>query len=455
MYESKLFWSIQPVVAGVQLGNSLFLAALPMVVKERCINATRDSSLNSTSADSWQSTMSSFYMTYKILSQLMPIFPGLFLAWLGDRGWRKTPIVVPLMGFILSRLLVLLMLMLDWPLEVLWVEVTLSGLCGSFIVFWGGTMTLLSLSSADQDRSKLMMRAELTNGIAGVLGCVASGHLFDLTAAGLRPGVMTMLVCLLLYAICVLYMLSFLQVQTSSDCENQKELDTKATSDHRRQVLNIALLWVAGVLYDAAVSAAKHILVLFELMEPLHWSVAQVGYGNASGFLVILSSVLSATVMSRWVSDLTLITMGMLSYAAGIFLMAFVTTPYMFYIARTLTLMCVMPTPIIRSLLSQQVHGSSYCIVLTSLQLSLKVSGVVYNPLYIKIYQNTLNWFPGFVFIISSIITFVAIILIRILDRVLAVRSTYQQVHEDEDADEDDLWPLTNDCSDDINHFDE
>lgn len=211
MYESKLPWSIQPVVAGVQLGNSLFLTALPMVVKERCINATRDS-LNSTSMDSWQSTMSSFYMTYKILGQLMPILPGLFLAWLGDRGWRKTPIVVPLIGFILSRLVMLLMLTLDWPLEVLWVEVTLSGLCGGFVVFWGGTMTLLSLSSAEQDRSRLMMRAELTNGIAGVVGCVASGHLFDLSAAGLRPGVMTVVVCLLLYAFCVLYIIFFLQV---------------------------------------------------------------------------------------------------------------------------------------------------------------------------------------------------------------------------------------------------
>lgn len=207
MYESKLPWSIQPVVAGVQLGNSLFLTALPMVVKERCINAT-----NSTSMDGWQTTMSSFYMTYKILGQLMPILPGLFLARLGDRGWRKTPIVVPLIGFILSRLVMLLMLMLDWPLEVLWGEVTLSGLCGGFIVFWGGTMTLLSLSSAEQDRSRLMMRAELTNGIAGVVGCVVSGHLFDLTAAGLRPGVMTVVVCLLLYAFCVLYIIFFLQV---------------------------------------------------------------------------------------------------------------------------------------------------------------------------------------------------------------------------------------------------
>lgn len=154
--------------------------------------------------------MSSFYMTYKILSQLMLILLGLIVAWLGDRGWWKTTITVPLTGFNLSRLVILLMLTLDCPLEVMWVGVTITGLCGGLPVFWGGTMTLLSLSSDQQDRSRLMMRAELTSGIAGVVGCVASGHLFDLTAAGLRPGVLTMVVCLCsMHSVCSTFFSSY------------------------------------------------------------------------------------------------------------------------------------------------------------------------------------------------------------------------------------------------------
>nr|XP_046254202.1 uncharacterized protein LOC124064049 [Scatophagus argus] len=219
MYESKLHWHIQLVAAGVQLGNSLFLTALPMVLKERCINSTRDS-LNTTSTNSWQSTVSSFYMIYRLMCQLIPILPGLFLAWLGDRGWRKTPIVVPLIGFMLARLVMLLTLTLDWPMEVLFLEGTITGLCGGFTVFWSGTMTLLSLSSAQQDRSRHIMTAELTNGIAGVVGCVASGHLFGLTAAGSRPGVMTVVVCLLLYGFCLLYSLFFLRVSVSLCCKS-------------------------------------------------------------------------------------------------------------------------------------------------------------------------------------------------------------------------------------------
>lgn len=141
--------------------------------------------------------------------------------------------------------------------------------------------------------------------------------------------------------------------------------------------------------------------------------------------------------------------------------------------ARSLTILSPMPIPMVRSLLCQQVHGSSYgtsdvglscglisfspvynvcftwkmsnetfdnppserkhiqtflpshlallCefslfplgVVLTSMQLSLKFSSVVYAQVYAEILDHTLIWFPGFVYIISSLLTAVAIVPIR------------------------------------------
>ncbi|XP_053705650.1 thymic stromal cotransporter homolog [Synchiropus splendidus] len=451
MRDRHIHWTIHLPVAGVQLGNALFLTALPMIVKQRFTNG---SALNSTTSDhDWQTSVSSFYMYYEIFSQLIPIFPGLILAWLGDLGWRKTPIIVPLVGFMLSRLVMLLTLTLEWPLEVVWAEMTVLGISGGFSVFWSSTLTLLTLSSAEQDRSKLMMRLELTSGVSGVVGCVVSGHLFDVTFGGLKPGVLTMAVCLLLYVLCILHVLLVLQTEQPRSCKSLKDLDTRSTCDQRRQMVNILLLWTSGILYTSAVSAAKDILVLFLLMEPLHWSVTQVGYGNALGFLVIVTSFLSITVMSGRFSDLNLITVGMLSYVAGMSCMAFTTTSYMFYIARALTLFSLMPTPIIRSLLSQQVHGSSYGIVLTSLQLSVKATTVISNLLYNQIYQNTLNWFPGLVFIITSIIAVVAIIPIRILVSQLDPDPCPEQ--GDQKSNDEDLLPLITSCSESLKTIDE
>lgn len=50
---------------------------------------------------------------------------------------------------------------------------------------------------------------------------------------------------------------------------------------------------------------------------------------------------------------------------------------------------------------------------LTLLQLSLKFVGLIYIPAFTKIYQGTLDGFPGFVFMLSSILTVVAMIPIR------------------------------------------
>lgn len=50
---------------------------------------------------------------------------------------------------------------------------------------------------------------------------------------------------------------------------------------------------------------------------------------------------------------------------------------------------------------------------LTYLQLALKFAGLAYIPAFTKIYQRTLDWFPGFVFTLSSMFTVLAMIPIR------------------------------------------
>ncbi|XP_077398516.1 solute carrier family 46 member 2-like isoform X2 [Vanacampus margaritifer] len=205
---------------------------------------------------------------------------------------------------------------------------------------------------------------------------------------------------------------------------------------------------MSGLLYNAIDSSTRNVLVLFQLMEPLHWSVTQVSYGNASGFLITLSSFLSSVVLSRWLSDCSLITIGLLSNAASMLPMAFATTTYMFFIARVLALFSLMPVPLIYSLLSQQVHGSSYSKVLIALQLSLKISSAGTNLLYAKIYQETLSWFPGFVLILSGLISIVAIIPIRIFNSRLSFGCIHQVI-EDEEAGQHDLLLETEEPSDD------
>ncbi|XP_071368159.1 solute carrier family 46 member 2 [Centroberyx affinis] len=433
---SAVFRRIEPVIVLQQLASALFDTALQMVVKDRCANAT-DPGTGISTEDSRQKAMSDFYMTYNLIAKLTPILPALLLARLGDRGWRKAPIVSPQIGYLLSRLTLLLVIVLRGPLRAMWAGAALHGLAGGFCSYWAGVMALVSLGSTAKDRSKVMMRVELLYGTAGLVGSLVSGHLFRLYSS-IGQGTVLVSVSTLLYLVCLVYSVLLLQVKQVPDQEESCGLMGNGTGDvpaapppGRSNKVNLALLFAGGVLYDVAVGGAMEILVTFQMKEPLNWNATQVGYGNAAGFVIFLTSFLGVMVMSRCVSDVTLILIGMLSFASGIYFMAFVTATYMFYLARSLMLFALIPMPTIRSLLSQQVQGSSYGITLISLQVAFKVASLAYTPAYTKIYQSSLDWFPGFIFTLSSVITVLGTIPISIVGCRLPQRQRYERIQGD------------------------
>lgn len=413
---------IWPVLVLEQLGSTFFDTALQMVAKDRSANATYPDAHLST-GDSQQKFMTDFFMIYNLIIRLVPIIPSMLLARLGDRGWRRVPIIVPLSGYLLSRLALLLVVIFRFPLEVMYGAGVVFGLSGGFCAFWPGVMTLVSLSSTAADRSKVMMKVELLYGIAGLVGSLMSGHLFLLYSSSLGNGTILLTVSTLLHLLCLIHSIVLLQVKPVSNNEpednchllshDSSEVPVEAPAG--RSMLNVALLFAAAMLYTSAVGGAVEILGIFVLKEPLSWNAAQVGYGNAAGCLIFITSFLGVTVFRRCASDVALILIGMLSFATGIYFMSFVTTTLTFYLARSLNLFALIPMPTIRSLLSQQVPASLCGTTLTSLQLALKFAGLAYIPAFTKIYQATLNWFPGFVFTLASIITVLAMIPVSVI----------------------------------------
>ncbi|XP_072227397.1 solute carrier family 46 member 2 [Leuresthes tenuis] len=421
---------IEPIIMLEQLGNTLFDTALRMVAKDRCANATYP---GLSREDSQQKAMTDFFMNYNLIIRLAPILPSLLLGRLSDRGWRRAPIVVPLIGYLLSRLVLLLVVIFSLPLTFMFGAAVLYGLSGGFSAFWSGVMTLVSLRTTATHRSKVMMRVELLYGLAGLVGSLVSGHLFQLYSSSLGNGTILLIVSTLLHLLCLIVSVVLLQVKevcqeepdenyhlltssssSSSSSSSPSSNSPVAEAPARINLVNLVLLFTAAFLYDFAVGGAIEILGSFVLKSPLSWSATQVGYGNAAGCVIFLTSFIGVIVFRRCVSEFTMILIGMLSFASGIYVMIFVKTTSVFYIARLLNLFALIPMPTIRSLLSQQVPASSCGITLTSLQLTLKFAGLVYIPAYTKIYQRTLEWLPGFVFLLSSIITVLGMIPISI-----------------------------------------
>ncbi|XDV53766.1 hypothetical protein PO909_022192 [Leuciscus waleckii] len=367
---------IAPLVFCAQVASSFFDTALQMVVKERCANAT--------DPDSEQKAITNFNMIFNMLLKFMPIVPAIILAKVGDRGYRKVPIAVPLVGYFVSRALLLVDIALGWPLQVLYAVPVIYGLCGGFASYWAGVMALVSVSSGEEERSVRIMRTELVYGIAGV--------------------------------------------DHASERHERRE-SVGILNQEARDKINIALLFASGILYDIAVAGGMEMLAAYVLKDPLNWGATEVGYGNAAGSLLFITSFVGVKMFTRCsVKDESMIMVGMVSFAVGIYFMAFVTTTPMYFLARSVTLFALIPMPTIRSLLSKQVKGSSYGITFVMLQLSFKLASLVTTPIYTKIYQATLDTLPGFVFILSSIFTVLSMIPISIVGCRSARHNGYERI---------------------------
>ncbi|KAK2823610.1 hypothetical protein Q7C36_020210 [Tachysurus vachellii] len=417
---------LEPVVFCAQVASSFFDTGLQMIVKQRYENNTHTAA----GGHNEQKSIAYFYMIFNILTKVVAIIPAFLLARIGDKGYRKVPVVVPLIGYFISRGLLLFVIAFDWTIEVMYASPIVNGLCGGFSSYWPGVIALVSLSTSEEDRSLRIMCIELTYGLAGFLGSLASGHLFQLYALEHRQGVVLACASVVLYFMCLGYAACIFQVNTRRP---PVELDERRESD-RVGILssiksNVALLFGAGILYDMAVAGGVEILNVYVLVEPLSWTATQVGYGNAAGSVIFITSFIGVKLFTRCsLSDTTMILIGMFSFLTGIYFMTFVTTTATYYIARALTLFALIPMPIIRSLLSKQIRGSSYGRTFTGLQLSFQLAGLATSPIFTKVYQSTLQTLPGFVFTLSSIITLLAMIPISIVGCRTARQEGYERL---------------------------
>ncbi|NXT71873.1 TSCOT protein, partial [Chaetops frenatus] len=418
---------IEPVVVGSQVASAFYDTALLLVVKNY-YNQTNSTAPSHIMEDAQQKAVSNFYIIYNLVLGLSPLVSAYGLSKLGDRMHRKIPICFPLLGYLGSKTLLLLLILLGWPVEVMYGAAAFSGLTGGFTTFWAGIMALGSLGSSESTRSLRLIVIELVYGLAGFLGSMASGYLFVGFSDRYREG--TVLVCcsIACYVFCLLYSIFVLTVPKPAASCPTKAKSAEEVSGQLPEVAAAAaagssqpsegsistpvcpskhiiiLLFVAAILYDLAVVGAMNVLPLFLLREPLSWNAVEIGHSNAAGYVIFITSFLGVLVFSRYLRDITMIMIGVASFSAGILIMAFVKWTFLFYIARAVMLFALIPLPTIRSMLSKHIAGSSYGKVFVLLQLSLVTTGVVTSTVYNKIYQNTLDWYSGFCFILSFLV---------------------------------------------------
>ncbi|XP_055467573.1 thymic stromal cotransporter homolog [Psammomys obesus] len=453
----------EPVVALTQVAGSLYDAGLLLVVKEAFApeaggssNYSASQSLRGHQEDQQQKAISNFYIIYNLVVGLTPLLSAYGLGWLSDRYHRKISICTSMLGFLLSRIGLLLKVMLDWPVEVMYGAAALNGLCGGFSAYWSGVMALGSLSCSEGHRSLRLIVIDLVLGLAGFCGSMASGHLFKQIVGHSAQGLLLTACGVGCAALALFYSLFVLKVPESvSEPSKVYTVDTVSGMVGTYRTLDpdqldkqnapgsppapgkgkpsrtiVALLFVGAIIYDLAAVGTVDVMALFVLKEPLSWNQVQLGYGLASGYIIFITSFLGVLVFSRYFRDTTMIIIGMVSFGSGALLMAFVKKTYMFYIARAIMMFALIPITTIRSAMSKLIKDSSYGKVFVILQLCLALTGVVTSTIFNKIYQLTLDKFNGTCFVLSSFLSFLAIVPIGIVAYKQVPRSSQEESAE-------------------------
>ncbi|XP_053321757.1 thymic stromal cotransporter homolog [Spea bombifrons] len=433
---------IEPVVAGAQVASSFYDTGLLLVVKHHYNQTT----MNSSNEDALQKDISNFYIIHNLILGLVPLLTAYILARIGDKQNRKITICVPLAGYLISRAFLLFVILCDWPIEVMFGSAAINGLTGWFTAYWAGVMAWASQCSSESKRSLRLIVIELVYGLAGFVGSLASGHIFvhfDITK---RQGAVLVSCSLVLYTFCLLYSIFVLKPPQLEGVQNSHPQDTLKVSSSSNNRLDsaepsensrllgvksdasstakssevfpckvfICLLFAGAIFYNIAVNGAVDVLPLFLLKKPLSWDPVNIGYGNAAGYLVFITSFLGVYFFSKCLKDLIMTIIGIVSFCMGIIIMAFVRWTFLYYVARAVMMFSLIPLPTIRSVLSKHVQGSSYGKVFVVLQLSLTISAVITSIAFNKIYQAMLDTFSGFCFILSGVIAVLSLIPIGI-----------------------------------------
>ncbi|XP_051875481.1 thymic stromal cotransporter protein isoform X4 [Pristis pectinata] len=385
----KLPSFVEIVVALHQVAGAFFDTGLLMIAQQRC---------NTTAAGSKQKCISQFYMYNNLLLGITPLLFTFTLAKLGDQKSRKITIGVPLLGYLISRSLLLCVTLFHLALEVILCTALVNGLSGGFTSFWTGVMALASDTSPAEDRSVRFIRIELTYGLAGLIGSIASGHIFVHFTLSHYQG------AVLAGCSCALYMLSFLycilglkvpsrQTQTASAGSEQVGSKTPLESDR---------------LLDQA--RRGHVSETAAAVEVKQQNTITKGSPTEASGLLDRTARAQDEPGGCTPVNITVI---------------------LLFTARAVMMFALIPLPTIRSVISKQIKDTSYGKVFGVLQILLTLTGVIASTIFVQIYISTKDWYPSLCFSLSSIISCLSIIPIILVERRLSEPSRYSRIPED------------------------
>lgn len=425
----------------------------------RCAN---HSSSNGTSYREEVQKQASLLSLYTELFSAIPSFiVTVLLVTYSDRGGRRVTLVAPVIGALLytTGLLAISYFQLNIYLTI--GCSVLRSLFGGFGTFLGGCFAyVVDRSKSDQGRTLRLAGVDMILGVVGGGAALSSGHF--LRAAGFDWPFFTSAMGLVLLLLYVAFVLEETVKRVPSD---DAILDShprgSAIKEMFRSICHVfagggwkhkatlIVLFLAFIVFVFADMGSLSLITLYELNKPLCFTEVLIGYSSALGTVKLLVSFFGVMVFSKCRVPQTLIAlMGFLSFISGMVTVSFAKTTQIMFLARALLLLCAMPFPVLRSMMSKIISKTEQGALFACLSCMESLMAMVSGAAFSSLYAATVAWFSGFAFLLSAGLCTIPAILIGAL---IVMRVDFSSKDATTPEDHQSLIHEENNCGEDIN----
>ncbi|XP_062423149.1 lysosomal proton-coupled steroid conjugate and bile acid symporter SLC46A3 isoform X2 [Rhea pennata] len=419
---------VEPVIFVYTFASSLTSPLVQQFIYRRLWEEEYNSTFISNSSASYceQNKSNPTYIKQKEVQEKASLFnmqldlsgaiPSLVVAFVivanGDRQGRKRSLLLPSVGALITNIFLTMMSYFSLSLSILYGVAFITGLFGSMATFLGGGFAFIAdLCHDEKQKTTRIAVVDLIFGFVSGLAGLSSGYFIK--GVGFA---WTFVTASLLHTINIIYIIFCLEDTVGvSEFQQQDPVSCKEVlketfsgvymlfkaAPFKKRILIIVLLFTF-MTYLFTVFGGSSLFTLYELDEPLCWNEVYIGYGAAAFTSISLTSFLGVYLFSKCLKDIYIVFIGIFSYIGGIVMAAFAKTTLLMFLVRIPSLLCFMPIPVLRSMLSKIVLASEQGAVFACIACLEIVTGTISLSVFNSLYAATVAWFSGFSFLLSA-----------------------------------------------------
>ncbi|KAK3599656.1 hypothetical protein CHS0354_029119 [Potamilus streckersoni] len=371
-----------------------------------------------------------------------------FMGPICDRVSRKLPLIIPLIGSLLSTVNNLVnSVYMSAPVGYLLIGSAINGLTGGYLAMIMAIFSYISYISSPEYKTIKLGITEAMTFLSGALGTLLSGVILDSTSFvfvfGLLAGI------LLLALVYTIFWVD--DIKPSIDPQHEpavlKTFVTESVKEtwvfvyqtwknSRRKLSYIAVSCVVLMLLMVTLVGQADIMLLYTKYEPFDWSQTTLGMFNAvETFLRGLAVLTVLPILKRIYHqrDTILALIGLVSKIVSLLLIGIGKYTWIVFLGAVVGVFQGFPSAALRSIMSSSVQqneqGKLFSIIGALEAVATLCATLIFNNLY----SATLTFYSGFPFFVGAVVIAVGFFLTLWVHRKIDPKQRYHTLEEPHD----------------------